>query len=196
MIPSLESSTHINFSATAQFIEPYFADSPCDAPPSLSLREAQPDENPYWREARDRTAKTVRFAHFLKPYADLRSVVNVRLFVRQVIRFRRFAKRGLSALKPSADTGLTIALGKCFAIIAYGQLVAESCSAAKIPPATVAVIFHALIEDLSAEALKLSALFVFGGAPRRLLKRVIRVPRTSAADLGSVSEFIAARYAT
>src|SRR5204863_9407885 len=39
MIPGLESSTHINFATTAQFIGPYFADTHCGPPPSLSLRE-------------------------------------------------------------------------------------------------------------------------------------------------------------
>jgi hypothetical protein len=146
-------------------------------------------------EARDRNAKTVRFAHFLKSYAALRSVANVRSFVKQVIGFRRLAETGLAALNPTADAALLIAMGKCFSAIAYAQLVAESCLAVKVAPSTVSVIFHGLIEDLSAEALKLSAMFPFGSAQRGLLKRLIRVPRTSAADLGSVFEFIAARYA-
>ena len=61
-------------------------------------------------------------------------------------------------------------------------------------PSLVSVVFHGLIEDLGVEALKLSALFLPGSAPRALLKRVVGVPRTSAADVEAVSRFIATRY--
>jgi hypothetical protein len=74
--------------------------------------------------------------------------------------------------------------------------VAENCLAVKVAPPTVSVIFQGLIEDLSAESLTLAALFSPGSAQRALMRKVIRVPRTSPADLGSASEFIAARYGT
>jgi acyl-CoA dehydrogenase len=197
MIPGLESSTHINFGLTAQFIDAYFRAPGCEVPEpkSLSLGQADPAENPYWMEARAGNPKMVRFGHFLKAYVPLRSVANVRSFVKQAQAFGRFAEDGVSALKSSADAGLSIAMGKCFSVIAYAQLVAEHCLAMEIAPATVSVLFHALIEDLSAESLKLSALFPVGSPQRASLKRVVRVPRTSAADLMSVYEFIALRYA-
>jgi acyl-CoA dehydrogenase len=196
LIPGLEGSTHINFGLTTQFIDNYFAAPWCEtpSPKSVALHEAAADENPYWMAARDRNAKTVRFAPFLKAYQPLRSIPNVRSFGKQVKAFRRFAGSGVSTLNASADAGLLIVLGKCFSTIAYAQLVAENSQAVQLAPATVSVIFHGLIEDLSAEALKLLAMFLPGSSQRALLKRVVRVPRTSAADLASVSEDIAARY--
>jgi acyl-CoA dehydrogenase len=198
LIPGLEGSTHINFGLTAQFIDPYFAGSGGQAPAPAPVipHQADSDENPYWMAARDRNAKTVRFAPFLQAYGLLRGVPNVRSFRKQVKAFRRFAGDGVSALNPTADAGLLIAMGKCVSTIAYAQLVAENCWAVKVAPAMVAVIFHALIEDLSAEALHLSALLPPGSAQRALLKGVVRVPKTGAADLESVSELIAARYGT
>ncbi len=198
MIPSLESSTHINFGLTAQLIDTYFATPAGEtlpAPKSLSLHQADASENPYWMEASARNARTVRFGHFLKAYVPLRSVANVRSFATQAQAFRRFARGGVSALKSGADAGLPIAMGKCFSVIAYGQLIAEHCAALNVAPATVSLMFHALIEDLSAEALKMSALFPPASAQRASLRRLVRVPRTSAADFVSVSEFIALRYA-
>jgi acyl-CoA dehydrogenase len=196
MIPSLEGSTHINFGLTAQFIDPYFATTggEASAPGSVALRGAASDENPYWMGANDRAAKTVRFAPFLQAYEPLRSVPNLRAFVKQAEAFRSFAEGGISALSPAADTGLLIALGKCFSCIAYAQLIAENCAAAQVPPALVSVIFHGLIEDLSAESLRLAAAFPPGSDQRALLRRVTRVPKTSAVDLESVSQFIAGRY--
>jgi len=66
--------------------------------------------------------------------------------------------------------------------------------AAEMEPALVSVIFHGLIDDLSAEALKLSAVFPTAGAQRAQLRGVVRIPETNATHLQAVSELIAARY--
>ncbi|HKI35283.1 MAG TPA: acyl-CoA dehydrogenase [Gemmataceae bacterium] len=198
LIPGLEGSTHINFGLTAQFIDTYFTTPTREVPlpKSVTLDGIDPDENPYWFAARDRNAKTVQFAHFLRAYEPLRSVANVRTFRKQVKAVRQFADGGISSVNPTGDAGLLIAVGKCLATIAYGQLVAENCLAAKVAPATVSLIFQGLIEDLSAEAVKLSAIFPPGSPQRALLKGAVRFPRTSAADLTSVSELIALRHGT
>jgi hypothetical protein len=83
-------------------------------------------------------------------------------------------------------------IGKCLATIAYAQLIIENCLPAAVAPSSV--MFHALVEDLSAEALKLSARFPSGSLQRTRLQDVVQVPRTDAADLQSVAEFIRAHY--
>jgi acyl-CoA dehydrogenase len=194
MIPVLEGSTHINFGLTAQFIDPYFAktDKNVPFPASVSLGQANADENPYWFEADDRNAKTVKFSKSLQAYRPLRAIPNVRLFAKQVMAFRAFVAGGLSRLNPAMDMGLQHALGKCFSAIVYGQLVAENCSMAEAAPSLISLIFHGLIEDLSAEALHLSALFLVGSNERAALRRVVRIPKTAAADLQAIAEFIKA----
>ena len=57
----------------------------------------------------------------------------------------------------------------------------------------ISLIFHALIEDLSAEALRLSALFPPESDQRRQLERIVTVPWTEPADFETVVEVIAAR---
>ncbi len=195
LIPGLEGSTHINFGLTAQFIDGYFSGSGTDAPfPESLLNVADPGENPNWFEACDRNATTVRFAGYLNAYEPLRFVPNVCSFMKQVKAFHVFAVGGIATLNPSGDHGIFIEMGKCFANVAYAQLVAENCLAAKIAPATVALIFHGLIEDFSAAALRLAAAFPLGSAPRALLKRVVRVPKTTVADIQFVYELLATRY--
>jgi acyl-CoA dehydrogenase len=197
MIPSLEGSTHINLGLTAQFLDPYFAD-PAGDPPfpgSLALGTAAGAENPYWMAARDRTPRTVRFDPFLRAYQPLKAVPNVRRFVNQVRAYREFA-RGVTAMNLTSHTGLLIAVGKCFAVIVYAQLVAETCAAVAADSETVAVIFHALVEDLSEEALRLAAMFPPGAPERAVLRQVVRVPETSQADLDSVSGLLARRFET
>lgn len=196
LVPGLEGSTHINFALTAQFIGPYFAATGCEGPATAAVvpHQAGSDENLYLMEARDRNAKTVRFSPFLRAYESLRSVPNVQSFMTQVEAFRLFAAGGVSNLSPTADAGLLIAIGKCFSTIGFAQLVAENCLALKIPPATVSVMFHTFIGDLATESLQLSAMFAVESAERTQLKGLVQLPETNAADLESVSEFIAARY--
>jgi acyl-CoA dehydrogenase len=209
LIPSLEGSTHINFGLTAQFLVTYFADPGCEVPEPKSMigHQADNDENPYWMAARDRNARTVRFAHYLKAYEPLHAVSNVRSFVKQVKAFRLFAgsnsdpnssQDGAPAISHAelGASGLLMAMGKCLSIIAYAQLLAESCLALHVAPSIVSIIFHGLIEDLGAEALKLSAMLPARSPQRSLLKGVVRMPRKATADLQTVSEFIAARYGT
>ncbi len=198
LIPGLEGSTHINFGITAQFIANYFAAPGTELPfpESVFLGKSDPGENPYWWQACDRIAKTVNFAHFLKSYAPLEAVPNVRTFTKQVKAFSLLAAHGVSILNPDVDAGLFIAIGKCFSTIAFAQLVAENCVAVNVAPSLVSVMFHGMIEDLAADSLKLSAMFRPGTTERALFKRMVRVPKTIVEDLESVSEFIANRYQT
>jgi acyl-CoA dehydrogenase len=204
LIPSLEGSTHINFALTAQFLGPYFADSGSDVPRTPPLIDANAGENPYCLGARNRIARTVRFADYLRAYEPLRTLANVRSFVKQVEAFRLFANGiavvntapGGPANRPPdlADPALYIAVGKCLATIAYAQLVAENCMAADLAPATASVIFHGLIADLTGEALALSERFPSGGAASAQLKAVLRIPERVPADVQAVAEFIGERY--
>jgi len=198
MIPVLEGSTHINFALTAQFIDQYFAE-PGGGPPapeSVTLAAADPEENPYWMGTRDRHPKTVLFAESLAAYKLLAGIPNIQTFVRQVRAFRELFTGASSATHElAADVGLTIAVGKCFSAVVYAQLVAENASAAQVPPAVTSVVFHGLIEDLSIEAVRLATLFPHGSAHRSMLKRVIRVPRTTRADIETVFRSLEPRFA-
>lgn len=149
MIPALEGSTHINFLLAAQFVATYFATpgGTVPVPGSVSLGHVSSDENPYRIAARDRNPKTVRFAPFLAAYEPPRAITNVGLFARQVVAFGRAASGAV------LDSAGKIALGRCFSVVVYGQLVAENCAAVGATPAAVSVIFHALVSDLTADGL-------------------------------------------
>lgn len=196
LIPALEGSTHINFDLATQFIDAYFSSNggEVSAPRSLMNQGPDVDENPYWLESRNRTPSTVRFADYLSAYEPLQSVDNVLIFREQVEAFRLLAQVGVSSLNPALDVGLSVELGKCISTIAYAQLVVENCVAMEVPLATVSVIFHGLIEDLSVESLKLSAMFAAGSRERTMLVPLVRIAETRTADMELLSAFVAARY--
>ncbi|HEX5272392.1 MAG TPA: acyl-CoA dehydrogenase family protein, partial [Gemmataceae bacterium] len=195
LIPALEGSTHINFALTARFIDAYLAGTAgVPAVESLLPHQGDPGENPCWLRGPDRNPKTVRFGHFLEAFRPLRSVPNVRRFVKQVKAFRQFAADGMPAMNPSGDAGLVIAIGRCFSTIAYAQLVAENCQAANVENSTVSVLFHPLIEDLTEESLRLAGLYPTGSPQRAVLRNTGRIPATSNSELDALAGLIAARW--
>jgi acyl-CoA dehydrogenase len=195
MIPSLEGSTHINLRLCFQFVEGYFnsSDPTPQAPPSLLLGEAEPYENPYWLASGERNPKTVAFADFGSAYEPLIELPNVAIFRKQVQAFARFAAVWTSSER-DADMAVTIAAGKCLATIVYGQLVAENCQKAAVAASLTSLIFGELIEDLTADALRLSARLAPKSQSRSLLHRVVRIPRTSVADCEAAFGIIDSRY--
>jgi hypothetical protein len=196
MIPGLEGSTHINFRLTAQFIENYFADATNgpSCPESVTLSPSEPEENPYWLGRHDRRTKTVRFDACLTAYRPLRALPNVRTFVRQAWAFRQLVVGDAKLADLTVDPALSIAMGRCFSTIVYAQLVAENCSAAGVSFTVVSTVFHELIQDLTAEALRLMLMFPRGSAARKALRKLVRVPPASA-DVESVFQLLGTLYA-
>lgn len=203
LIPGLEGSTHINIGQAVQFIARYFAapaagDDLAD-PKSLTAGQAAPGENPYLMQARAGSINDIAFPHFLKAYEPLSHVPNVAIFRKQLAAFRFLIEgqgRGLGPIKIASadltDLRFAMAYGQCMATIAYAQLIAENAMVMGVPAPMISAIFHLLISDLSAAAQILAALPGLDSLSRLLARRVIAIPKTSAADWGFVSAKVAA----
>lgn len=189
LIPKLEGSAHINLGLTAKFIPRYFSrpDSSLPSPGSLVAGAVASRENTYLMEARTGAINTIAFPGFLKAYQPLMSIPNVRIFAKQVGAFRIFLAATRLKGAPPPDMHGAIELGKCVATIAYGQLIAENSTLLGVAAQRVNVIFHVLVEDLSATALDLAADASMDVVRRLLLRRLIVVPRTTQADWDFVS---------
>ncbi|HZN66599.1 MAG TPA: acyl-CoA dehydrogenase family protein [Tepidisphaeraceae bacterium] len=192
LIPGLEGSTHVNFRMTAEFIGRYFSnpDAHLPAPRSLVAGEVRRGENPYLMEARTGAVNAVAFPHFLAAYKPLLAGRNVRTFARQCRAFRLFVTRN-PPKSAAPDLATSIGLGQCLATIAYGQLIAENAARLRVPADLVSAVFHGLVNDLSASALSLASMAQTDSAGRTLLRRMVAVPRTTAADWESVCERLA-----
>jgi acyl-CoA dehydrogenase len=195
MIPGLEGSTHINFRLTVQFIDNYFAEQKgVPGPNSATLSSNEPPENSYWLGVRDRHAKTVQFDSFLAAYEKMDHVQNVRLFVVQAKAFREWITGEARPIDLAGDAALSVAVGRCFSIIVYAQLVAENAIIAKLSPSTISLMFHGLVQDLTAETMQIMSVYRRKSPERLALSKVVRVPHTSFDDGESVFQLCSARY--
>lgn len=191
LIPGLEGSTHINLAFAAQFMARYFAktgETNADSPGSLFAGEVTPGENGYLVKARAGATHSVLFGPFLEAYQAFDRVANVRCFVKQANVFAQFVQKGDEAAM-AAGTETQMAVGQAFATIVYGQLVAENAARLKVPEKIVSAIFHLLVTDLSACAVNLAGMARLGESRRKLVRRMVRIARASAADW----EFVAGR---
>ncbi|MGA2439424.1 MAG: acyl-CoA dehydrogenase family protein [Tepidisphaeraceae bacterium] len=182
LIPGLEGSMHVNLGLAAQFAGKYFGDFDprLAAPKSLIAGGAAAEENTYLFEARAVVINTVAFGDFLSAYAPLKSVANVRLFARQSKAFSVWVR----SHPPShaMGTSIELSIGQCLATIAYAQLIAENAVHFDVPPEMISVIFHLLVNDLSGAALSLACCRGLDRATRRLIRRVVFIPKTTDAE--------------
>jgi acyl-CoA dehydrogenase len=196
LIPSLESSAHINLGLTAQFIRRYFsgADPSLGEPPSVLAGETSSQENAYLMEARTGAIGTIAFPSFLNAYRPLASVANVRLFARASKAFELLVRSRPAGEGERADTPATLARGQCLAMIAYAQLIAENAVRLRVSTALVALIFHALVCDFNAAVLTLGSCAGSDAMRSDRFRRLVSVPRISDAEFELVAEqMLAAR---
>jgi len=184
LIPGLEGSMHINLGLAMQFIPRYFErpDPALGEPPSLVGGEAPSRENVYLMSARTGATHAIAFRPFLDAYRPLTTVANVAIFARQSEAFREITNRDAADNTESPDLQIAMAMGQCFATIAFGQLVAENAAHLKLPDEMTSVIFSLLVGDLSTLALQLAAIPRIGETKREGLRRMIEIPKTGAAD--------------
>ncbi|MHC4107893.1 MAG: acyl-CoA dehydrogenase family protein [Planctomycetota bacterium] len=191
LIPSLESSAHVNLGFTAHFCSRYFGrfDPHLADPKSLVAGEILANENPYLMEARTGGIGSIAFPPYLGAYRPLQFIPNVRLFARQVKRFRLFLLANRAKRTDVSDMQYALTVGECLATIAYAQLIAENAKRLDLAPEMISVIFCLLVSDLSAAALTLASLPQLDAVNRFLLRRMVTVPQTGKPDW----DFVAAR---
>jgi acyl-CoA dehydrogenase len=176
LIPGLEGSMHINLRLTNQFMPRYFdnPDRKLSAPPSLAGAQAPASENPYLYEPSSKSTRTISFTSFLQPYRELANIPNVAIFARQSAAFRRLAKSLQN--RDKSDLLLNITLGRCMAVIAYGQLVAENAVIMQLPPALISLVFAQQVTDLATHAFQFATMPQFPPESRKLVDALIRLP--------------------
>lgn len=189
LIPGLEGSTHINLGLAAQFLPRYFGapDPGLAVPKSLLSNDAPAGENPFLMRARAGSVNTIRFPPHGKAYEPFMSIANVQLFAQQAESFRDFLKFGQPEPDAADNSPLTLAMGQILATIAYAQLVAENSAILGIPGPMVSAMFHVLVSELNAAALSLASLSGSQLEGEDLLRRLVRVPRTTASEWAFVS---------
>lgn len=180
LIPGLEGSMHINLGQAARFWPRYFGRFETDlASPGFGTG----GENEYLFGARTGSISAVGFRPYCRAFSPLRTLPNVRLFVRQVRCLRRFLQAADIDL---SDMEASQHVGRCLATVVYAQLVAESVQAMRTEPELASLIFRVLVEDMNAAALAFAALPSLSDPLRARLHETVVIPRSRPSDHAAI----------
>ena len=184
---------HINLGLAVQFIPRYFhrPDSGMSEPLSLVGGETPSSENVYLMAARTGSTHAVGFRPYPEAYRSLTNIPAVAAFTRQVELFRELMDYSEAHEADLSDKQSEMAIGQCFATIAYGQLVAENATRLQLPDQMTSVIFSVLAGDLGTLALQLAAIPRTDEALREQTLRMVISTSATAADW----DFAADRFA-
>ena len=176
---------HINLRQTTQFAPRYFGDpdTGLTLPPSLLAAEAVP-ENGYLFQQHTGHMRAIGFRSFLEAYHAHVAIPNVAIFARQAAAFRRLLRA--VPLPQATDSLIDIAMGRCMAIIVYGQLTAEAAALVDTPAEVVSLMFSHLVADLSQSAMELTQIAGLA-AQRSRIQPMIKAPRLRPGDAAFVS---------
>jgi len=159
----------------------------------MHASRADPAENGYLFSSGSAALNNATFRPPLEVYAPLGSIRNVASFARQTkaVQALAAAAQSVGIGQRERDNRLTMAVGHCLAITAYGQLVAEHARALSLAPEMISVVFHMLTIDLNAAAIDLKTLLPPALARRMGVRRLVAIPRTTQADWDFVARKMA-----
>ncbi len=190
LIPGLEGSTHFNINLTAQFIPRYFSQlvPELGEPSAIGTLDGAGRENPFLMDKPEGAIRTIGFPPPLRAYESLLDVPNVRRFVRQITAFGRLPHGGLPGRAVDDGAAMVLAQGRCQAIVAYGQLVAEQCAILKVSRELVSIIFQVLVTDMNVAALALGSLPELDPMETKWVRRLFIPARATAEEWEAVAQ--------
>ena len=151
-LPKLEGTVHVNMALIVKFMANYFF-KPARFDPVPVCDQAVNDDFLFAQGPTKGLGKT-RFHDYRLAY-DPCDLPNVRIFRKQVARFRRM----LMVARPNAeqikDIDFLLIVGELFTLVAYGQLILESWQLHGIDDDLTDQIFDVMVRDFSKYALQL-----------------------------------------
>jgi acyl-CoA dehydrogenase len=173
MLPKLEGTIHVNMALVVKFMKNFlFAPTTY---PEVGKHTETADDTFLFDQGPARGLGKILFHDYRLAY-DTHDTPNLKLFKEQIEAFRRLLLKAGPDESQSKDIDYLLALGECFCLIAYGQLILENAPHFKIGDALLEQIFDFMIRDMSAYALNIYSKTSSSPDQKRLAMEVIRAP--------------------
>lgn len=153
MLPKLEGTAHVNMALVVKFMKNYLF-NPGEFP-VIGKRNDPVDDAFLMQQGPTHGLGKVRFHDYRLAY-DAVDLPNVNVFKRQIEAFRKLLLAAGPDETQVRDIDFMLALGECFTLIAYGQLILENHrDFGADDPALLDQIFDFMVRDMSRYALDL-----------------------------------------
>lgn len=150
MLPKLEGTAHVNMALIVKFMQ-NFLFAPAEYAPVGKRQDAANDEFLFDQGPTAGLGK-IRFHDYHTAYAGV-DLPNVAVFRGQIEAFRALLSQAGPNEAQTKDIDYMLALGECFCLIAYGQLILENAPHLGANDDLVDRIFDFMVRDMSKHAL-------------------------------------------
>ena len=173
MLPKLEGTIHVNMALVVKFMK-NFLFAPVDYPEIGKCTETA-DDTFLFDQGPTRGLGKIHFHDYRLAY-DAVDMPNVNLFKEQIEAFRHLLVKAGPDESQAKDIDYLLALGECFCLIAYGQLILENVSHFKLEDALLEQVFDFMLRDMSGFALNIFSKTSSTADQKQLALDIIRAP--------------------
>jgi len=152
MLPKLEGTVHVNMALIIKFMQNYFF-NPAEFP-EIPRRDDACNDDFLFNQGPTKGLGKVQFHDYNIAYNSV-DLPNVNVFKQQIKAFKTFLIKATPDKKQAKDIDYLLALGDCFTLVVYGQLILENKAIKGIEDALIEEIFDFMIRDFSKYAVNI-----------------------------------------
>ena len=173
MLPKLEGTIHVNMALIVKFMKNFLFESAEFE--DIGKRVETADDTFLFDQGPARGLGGILFHDYRLAYETL-DTPNIELFKGQIAAFRCLLLKAGPNESQAKDIDYLLALGECFCLIAYGQLILENAPYWKVGGDLLEQIFDFMVRDMSAFALNVFSKTSSTEDQKRLALDVIKAP--------------------
>jgi len=183
MLPKLEGTTHVNMALIVKFMKNYLFES--RDYPEIGKRVETADDTFLFDQGPTHGLGKIMFHDHGRAYEKVETP-NVEIFKRQIAAFRCLLLKAGPDAAQAKDIDYLLALGECFCMIVYGQLILENAPYFEVGEDLLEQVFDFMVRDMSAHALNIFSKGSSTAKQREHALEIIRAPVTDPARFDKV----------
>ena len=173
MLPKLEGTIHVNMALIVKFMKNFLFES--KEYPEVGKHTKTADDTFLFDQGPTRGLGNIQFHDYSLAYETVETP-NVELFKQQIAAFRCLLLKGGPNAAQAKDIDYLLALGECFCLIAYGQLILENAPYFKVDSDLLEQVFDFMVRDMSAYALDIYSKTSSTEDQKQLALDIIKAP--------------------
>ncbi len=173
MLPKLEGTIHVNMALVVKFMK-NFLFAPAEFA-EVGKHVKTTNDTFLFDQGPTRGLGKIHFHDYQLAY-DTLDAPNVNLFKEQIEAFKRLLFSAGPDESQARDIDYLLALGECFTMIVYGQLILENAPHLDADEELLEQIFDFMVRDMSAHALNIYSKTSSSAAQKDLALKIIRAP--------------------
>lgn len=173
MLPKLEGTVHVNMALIIKFMKNYFF-NPAEFP-AVPRRGDAVNDDFLFNQGPTKGLGKIQFHDYNIAYNSV-DLPNVNVFQEQIAAFKAYLIKAGPDENQAKDIDYLLALGDCFTLVVYGQLILENKAIKGIEDDLIDEIFDVLIRDFSKYAVNILTKPSNSEAQQRFAKELIKTP--------------------